>query len=175
MKFLNKSLQTLLIMFTALQLTACARTVQWEEEVLLNTGETIWVSKEVRYSVKGQPGNPADLGYIPDYVETTSFKYGGRNFSYTGEAGITVLAISPLKQPVLLAPASSRAWYRHHNYQCITPYYVQLTTSVYRPRGQAERNQEHLLRLINRVGLNRSQCGLTAACSAIGVCKFHPG
>lgn len=127
MKPLKKSLQAMLIMVAALQLTACARTMQWEEEVLLNTGETIWVSKEVRYSVKGQPGNPADLGYVPDYVETTSFKYGGRGFSYTGDAGVMVLAISPLKLPVLLAPASSRAWYRHHNYQCITPYYVQLT------------------------------------------------
>lgn len=127
MKLFKKSLQTLLIVFTALQLTACARTVHWEEEVLLNTGETIWVTKEVRYSIKGQPGNPLDLGYLPDYVETTSFKYGGRSYSYTGEAGIIVLAISPLKLPVLLAPPGSRGWDDHNSYPlCSKPNYVQL-------------------------------------------------
>ena len=67
-------------MLAIMQLTACAKNVQWEEEVLLNTGETIWVTKEVRYTIKGQPGNPADLGYLPDFVETTSFKYGGRDY-----------------------------------------------------------------------------------------------
>ena len=34
-----------------MQLTGCAKNVQWEEEVLLNTGETIVVTKEVRYTM----------------------------------------------------------------------------------------------------------------------------
>jgi len=93
---------------------------------LLNTGETIWISKEVRYTVKGQPGNPADLGYLPDFMETTSFKYGGRSYTYKGEAKIMVLAISPQKLPVLLAPASIGDWYYNNNYACVTPYYLQL-------------------------------------------------
>ena len=86
-----------------MQLTGCAKNVQWEEEVLLNKGETIWVTKEVRYIIKGQPGNPLDLGYLPDFEETTSFKYGGRAYTYKGDAAIMVLAISPQKLPVLLA------------------------------------------------------------------------
>jgi hypothetical protein len=126
---MNNTKRTSLItvaMLAIMQLTACAKNVQWEEEVLLNTGETIWISKEVRYTVKGQPGNPADLGYLPDFMETTSFKYGGRSYTYKGEAKIMVLAISPQKLPVLLAPASIGDWYYNNNYACVTPYYLQL-------------------------------------------------
>ncbi len=113
-------------MLAITQITACAKNVQWEEEVLLNTGETIWITKEVRYTIKGQPGNPMDRGYLPDLVETTSFKYGGRSYIYTGEAGIFVLAISPLKLPVLLASPGGKDWYRHNSYPlCAKPYYVQ--------------------------------------------------
>jgi hypothetical protein len=126
MKYGKKLMQILLVVFAALQLTACARNVTWEEEVLLNTGETIWVTKEVRYTVKGQSGNPADRGYLPDDEETISFKYGGRSYSYTGNARIMVLAISPQKLPVLLAHPHWNAWYRHNDYPlCATPYYVQ--------------------------------------------------
>lgn len=126
MRFVRKMMQILLTVGAAIQLLACARTMQWEEEVLLNTGETITIYKEVRYSIKGQPGNPADLGYLPDSVETTSFTYGGREYIYRGEAGIIVLAISPQKVPVLLAPASLGDWYYNNNYACVTPYYLQL-------------------------------------------------
>lgn len=126
MNFLKKPLQVLLALAAALQLSACAKTVQWEEEVLLNTGETIWISKEVRYTIKGQPGNPLDLGYLPDQVETTSFKYGGRDYTYVGEAKIMVLAISQQKLPVLLARPTSNDWYRRNYYKCVHPYYVQL-------------------------------------------------
>ena len=113
-----------LVVGATVMLSACSKTVQWEEEVLLNTGETIWVSKEVRYTIKGQPGNPADLGYLPDYIETLSFKYGGRSFTYQGDASLLVLAISPQKLPVLLAAASSGEWYRRNDYKCVNPYYV---------------------------------------------------
>jgi hypothetical protein len=121
------SLFKLILMGLAMTaLTACSKTVQWEEEVLLNTGETIWVTKEVRYTIKGQPGNPADMGYLPDQAETTSFTYGGRRFSYNGEASLMVLAISPRNLPVLLAIASMGDWYYNNNYACVTPYYLEL-------------------------------------------------
>ena len=116
----------LLLAIAALSLTACSRTVEWEEEVLLNTGETIWITKEVRYAIKGQPGNPADLGYAPDDVESTSFKYGGRSYTYNGNARVMVLAISAQKLPVLLAHPHWNAWYRHNDFLlCAKPYYVQ--------------------------------------------------
>ena len=121
-----RTLKILASLLSAVMLSACSKTVQWEEEVLLNTGETIWVSKEVRYTIKGQPGNPADMGYLPDYMETLSFKYGGRTYVYTGEARLMVLAISPERLPVLLAPPSWGSWLRNNKFPlCAKPYYVQ--------------------------------------------------
>ena len=114
-----------------MQLTGCAKNVQWEEEVLLNTGETIVVAKEVRYTIKGQPGNPLDLGYLPDFEETTSFKYGGRAYTYKGKAGLMVLAISPEKVPVLLALPGGGGWYKYNVFpRCAKPYYVQFVPDV---------------------------------------------
>lgn len=129
MNFFKTSSHILLALLAATQLAACSKTVQREEEVLLNTGETIWIAKEVRYTIKGQPGNPLDMGYSPDFMETTSFKYGGRDFVYRGDAEIMVLAISPQKLPVFLAPAGSKSWYRHNRYSlCAKPYYVQFVS-----------------------------------------------
>jgi hypothetical protein len=125
MNWFRKLFKLLLIVSTMSQITACAKTVKWEEEVLLNTGEIIWVTKEVNYSIKGQPGNPLDLGYVPDFVETTSFKYRDRDFKYTGAAKIILLAISPENIPVLLARPTSNDWYRNNDYKCVVPYYVQ--------------------------------------------------
>jgi len=122
----KKASRIIITTLAMMQLTACAKTVQWEEEVMLNTGETIWITKEVRYTIKGQPGNPMDMGYLPDFVETISFKYGERSYTYKGEAKIMVLAISPQKLPILLAPASIGDWYYNNNYACVTPYYLQL-------------------------------------------------
>ena len=105
-------------------LAACSKTVTWEEEVLLNTGETILVNKVVTFSIRGQAGNPADQRYASDDIETTSFKYQGKSYTYHGDADLLIIAISPQKVPVLLAAASSRDWYRRHTYKCVNPYYV---------------------------------------------------
>jgi hypothetical protein len=121
----QKLLLAIVMVFVVIRFTACTRYVHWEEEVLLNTGETITVNKDVRYSIKGQPGNPADLGYVPDWVETISFQYGGQSYKYKGDAGIFVLAISPQKIPVLLA-FTGGGWGTRNNYPlCIKPNYVQ--------------------------------------------------
>lgn len=125
MNSFKKTSRIVITVLAIMHLTACAKTVQWEEDVLLNTGETIVVTKEVRYTIKGQPGNPLDLGYLPDHEETTSFKYGGRDYTYKGDAAIMVLAISPQKLPVLLA-GLGRGWATRNKYPpCAKPYYVQ--------------------------------------------------
>ena len=121
---LLRTAQTSVAITAALLLAACARNLQWDEEVLLNTGETIWVNKKVRYTINGQPGNPVDLGYAADREETTSFKYQGRSYTYKGDASLLVLAISPQKTPVLLANADTWGWYRRHQYKCVNPFYV---------------------------------------------------
>ena len=106
-------------------LSACSKTVQWEEEVPLNTGETIWVKRSVVYSLQGESGNPMNIGYGQNKTETLSFEWGGKKYVYKGEAALMLLAISPQKQPVLVAPAADRSWDWNHNYYCTIPYYVQ--------------------------------------------------
>ncbi len=125
MNLLKKSLRTLLAVIASLQLVACSKTVQWEEEVPLNTGETIWVKRSVVYSLKGEGGNPMNIGYGQNKTEKLSFEWGGKKYVYEGEADLMVLAISPQKQPVLVAQAANKGWDWNHNYYCATPHYVQ--------------------------------------------------
>lgn len=122
----KKPLQMLLAVGAALQLTACSKTVQWEEEVPLNTGETIWVKRSVVYSLQGESGNPMNIGYGQNKTETLSFEWSGKKYVYKGDADLMVLAISPREQPVLVAPAANKGWDWNHNYYCATPHYVQL-------------------------------------------------
>lgn len=124
-------LRFLLMVLAVLQLTACSRSVQWEEEVPLNTGETIWVKREVTYKLKGGGDNPLDLAYRPDWTEEISFEWHGKKYHYVGDALVILLAISPQpQQPVLVANASYKEWDRKHNYRCTTPLYVQFLPST---------------------------------------------
>lgn len=106
-------------------LTACSKTVQWEEEVPLNTGEVIWVKRTVEYSLQGGAGNPLDIAYRPEWVEKLEFEWAGKKYVYEGDARIILLAISPQKKPVLVARAADRDWHFKHAYKCTTPFYVQ--------------------------------------------------
>lgn len=126
MKYVNGAFKTWLAVACLLQLTACAKTVRWDEEVPLNTGETIWVKRTVQYSVQGGHGNPLDMAYRPDRSEVIEFKWNGKPYRYEGDAVIMVLAISPQKQPVLVAAAADGSWNWKHNYPCVIPSYVQL-------------------------------------------------
>lgn len=130
MNRLKKTLQLLLAGIAALQLTACSKTVQWEEEVPLNTGEVIWVKRKVVYRLQGEGGNPMNVGYAPDYTETLTFKWSGKEYVYEGNADLMILAISPQKQPMLVAPAANKGWDWNHNYYCATPHYVQFVPDV---------------------------------------------
>jgi hypothetical protein len=126
MKFL--STRPLVALLTTTLLAGCSRTVTWEEEVPLNTGETIWVTREVIYKLQGAGGNPLDIAYRPDWTEKTAFEWQGLKYRYVGDARLMLLAISPVnKKPVLLASAAHRDWHWRNNYRCTTPFYVQLT------------------------------------------------
>lgn len=108
-------------------LSACSKTVTWEEEVPLNTGETIWVKRTVTYKLQGASGNPLDIAYRPDWMEVLEFKWKGKTYSYTGDAGIMLLAMSPTTEiPVLVARADLKNWDNKNSYRCTTPFYVQL-------------------------------------------------
>ena len=123
---LERLLRLLLAVAAATQLTACSKTVHWEEEVPLNTGETIWVKRSVVYSPQGGAGNPGDIAYRPEKDQAIDFTWNGKSYYYKGDARISLLAISPQNEPVLVAGAEDNSWRARHNYPCTIPYYVQL-------------------------------------------------
>lgn len=131
MSSIYRNMRILLIATAVLHLAACSKTVRWEEEVPLNTGETIWVTREVTYKLKGGGDNPLDIAYRPDWTEEIAFEWNGKKYRYVGDAGLMLLAISPLThQPVLIADAALKGWDWQHGYRCTTPYYVQLSPPV---------------------------------------------
>lgn len=125
MTHLKTLLRIAMAAFAAAQLVACSKAVQWEEEVLLNTGETIVVHRSGTYTYKARPGNPFDYGWGPDWRSTIEFTYKGKRYKHADELRLVLLAIAPDGTPNLIAsPGSDWGW--KHNYYCVTPYYVQL-------------------------------------------------
>ena len=108
------------ISLLALVVSACSRTVTWEEEVPLNTRETIWIEREMRWAMLGAMGNPFDIRLRPTREQVIRFKYAGRQYRYEGRANIRWIAISPEMKPALVAKAADFGWL------CTVPYYVQL-------------------------------------------------
>lgn len=126
MKRIQTPLRLLFMTVAALHLAACSKTIQWEEEVPLNAGETIWVKRTVVYSPRGGAGNPFDIAYRPERNETLEFTWNGKRFRYEGDARVMLLAIAPDRKPVLVANAADNSWDAVHRYACTLPYYVQL-------------------------------------------------
>lgn len=129
---LLKMVMTLLLL--ALATSAQSRTVRWQEEVPLNTGETITVQRELVYTLRGGWANPMDIERRPQRIQTIKFQWSGKQYRYEGDAAIMLLAISPAGLPVLVARAGDYAWHRVHRYECTVPFYVQLVPD---PTGQA--------------------------------------
>ena len=116
---------TLCMLLPLMALSACSKTVQWEEEVLLNTGETIWVKRTVVYSAQGGAGNPLDIRYRPSRDDKIEFFWRGKNYLYNDAGGVKVLAISPHGLPILVMNADAGAWDATTGYKCTIPFYVQ--------------------------------------------------
>jgi hypothetical protein len=109
---------------------ACSKTVQWEEEVPLNTGETIWVKRSMPWVYKGGMGNPFDMAMRASFLQTISFKHSGKDSRYTGKAQVLWIAISPSGQPVLVANPGFSGWATENLFPCVVPYYVQLVPDI---------------------------------------------
>jgi hypothetical protein len=109
----------------AMLITGCSRTVKWDEEVLLNIGQTIMVKRTEMYSVQGDAGNPLDLAYRPHGNTKNEFVWAGKYYIFDGHGGAMVLAISPQGVPVFVAPADSGSWDAVHDYKCTLPFYVE--------------------------------------------------
>lgn len=116
----------LAIALLAVVLSGCSRTVTWEEEVPLNTGETIWIERTMPWKLLGGAGNPFDLELRPTRRQTIRFRYHGRQYIYEGKADISWIAVSPKTGvPILVAPAASFAWDNENSFYCTVPHYVQ--------------------------------------------------
>jgi hypothetical protein len=134
-------MRVLVALAAMLAMSACSRTITWEEEVPLNTGETIWVERSMPWALQGGFGNPLDLAMRPTRVQTLRFEYRGKKYSYTGRANVLWIAISPGSHPVLVAPAADYGWHKENTYYCVVPYYVQLEPDS---SGQAWRWPERI-------------------------------
>lgn len=130
-----QSLKFITTMVLAVLLVACSKTVQWEEEVPLNTGEVIWVKRSMPWEYKGGFGNPFDMAMRPTGEQTIRFKYGGTDYAFTARVLIGWIAISPEKKPALVGIPGSYGWnYQFESaYYCVVPYYVQFTPN---PNGK---------------------------------------
>ena len=120
-------LRTLLAALVATQVTACSRTVHWEEEVPLNTGEVIVVKRVGAYEFESESGNPLRFAYRPQWRSTIEFTYNGKRYSHTDDASLVLLAIAPNGSPTLVAEAANHDWAWKHKYNCVTPSYVQFS------------------------------------------------
>lgn len=101
------------------------RTVTWEEEVPLNTGETIVVKRTGRYVDYDYDLSQNRLGYKPDPKTTMEFEYKGKRYSFSSEAGVMLLAIGSDGIPNFAANPDNYSWQFKNKYYCTSPYYVQ--------------------------------------------------
>ena len=109
MNRLMKLLQVLLVMIAATQLTACSKTVQWEEEVPLNTGETIWVKRADTYKRESGYANPLKLvwGITNRAYE---FFWHGQKYSYQRDKRINwrkLLYASPTDKTISIVAGAA--------------------------------------------------------------------
>lgn len=132
--FQSKRLALVNVLGISVLLTACSKTVDWEEEVLLNTGETIFVKRSVPWELSGGSGagNIADIAMRPIINQQTfTFTYHTKKYQYSEGADVGLIAISPIsKVPVLVARPESWGWNINNTYACTVPFYLQLNPDV---------------------------------------------
>lgn len=118
-------IRILLAAIAVLHLTGCSKTVQWEEEVPLNTGETIWVTRTAIYVRSTAYANPLKPSWRIE-SEAVAFEWAGQKYKWEGDTSLMLLAIDPQRRPALVANAASGfSWGDRHGYKCTKPYYVQ--------------------------------------------------
>lgn len=118
-------LRTLIAMALAVAASGCTRSVDWTEEVPLNTGETIWVQRHGIYSYGSNSGNPLEHGFHPDPGVSMEFEYRGKRYAHRIDTSLQILAIGPDGVPNLVTTATDMAWQWHNGRYCTRPSYVQ--------------------------------------------------
>lgn len=109
----------------ALLLAGCSKVVTWDEDVVLNTGETITVHGETVYERGGAPGNPLKIRWNAQSAAKRWFDWKGQTYLFQNHASPLLIAIAPDGRPVIVAVASIGGWDERNRFKCTTPYYVQ--------------------------------------------------
>jgi hypothetical protein len=65
---------------------ASTKTVEWEEEVPLNSGEIIWVKRADTYISRSEPGNPLQMGW---WLDKRAIAFDWKNQQYTFQTNTT--------------------------------------------------------------------------------------
>lgn len=86
-----------------------SKTVEWDEEVPINTGETIFVHRTGVYKSGSEPGNPFKSGWWPKN-RRFDFSWRGRKYSYDTSSFVggdpMLLYVYPSEQIVTLVAYS---------------------------------------------------------------------
>ena len=92
---------------------------------MLNTGERVFVHRQLTYERAGAPGNPLEMEWAVKRGGEMSFAWKGRQYVFKEHNAPLVLAISPRGTPVVVVNAALGRWDARNNYGCKTPHYVQ--------------------------------------------------
>ncbi|MDP3760098.1 MAG: hypothetical protein Q8R01_06240 [Ramlibacter sp.] len=77
----KKPLRMLLVLIAAFHLAACSKTVQWEEEVELSSGEILWVKRTDSFKRTSEPGNPLQSAWWPTR-RALEFTWHGQRYEF---------------------------------------------------------------------------------------------
>ncbi len=85
-----RGLKFIALMSLAVLLMGCSKTVQWEEEVPLNTGETIWVQRKDTFDRVGGADNPLKTAWALKLREL-KFNRQGQEYSFQTQVYATMM------------------------------------------------------------------------------------
>lgn len=109
-------------------MSGCSSQIEWKEEVPLNTGDTIWVTRTARYERVLTGPLALELGW-EIMSESLAFNWKDRSYQFSDVVPPDYLLIDPqARTPVLIT--SLAHWQFKKRYGCRVPFYVE-----YRPTG----------------------------------------
>jgi len=104
MQHLDKYLNIFLAVLATTQLSSCSKSIRWQEEVPVNTGEVIIMNREDVFVRRSAPGNPFEMGWWIN-GRYYKFRWQGKNYVYKlkrTSMGPMILYVYPEKNTVSL-------------------------------------------------------------------------
>jgi hypothetical protein len=121
----------LVILVGVALLAGCSKTVHWEEEVPLNTGETLVVQRSGTYEFVPWDASTGHIFfYSPSSTANIEFTYRAKSYRHTGQLLLLALVISPGGVPSLIGNPTANDWDWRNKYTCTEPSYIQLNPDI---------------------------------------------